>query len=83
MGNHFDDNHDGVADASDDDIGALENETIFIPSAEDDAPEEHATMMMGRDEENDLRDPWFHSDEGRAWLAEREDAAAASEAGEG
>jgi hypothetical protein len=83
MGNHFDDNQDGVADSSEDDIGALENETIFIPGAEHKAPGEHAQMMMGRDHENDLRDPWFHTEEGKAWLAEHEDATAARKAGEG
>lgn len=80
MGNHFDENRDGVADASEDDIGALENETIYVPHPDDEVPEEHAAMQMGRGEENDLRDPWFHTDEGRAWLAERERS---GEVGEG
>lgn len=60
------------AGSGDDDIGALENETIFVPSDDDAAPEEHELMQMGQGPENDLRDPWFHKPEGAAWLAQRE-----------
>lgn len=81
MGKHFDEDGDGVADQAGD-IGALENETIFIPREEYADPGGEAEMQMGQDRENDLRDPWFHTDEGQAWLAEHEDAAAAREAGD-
>lgn len=80
MGKHFDSDGDGIADQADD-IGALENETIFIPREEHVDPAGEATMRMGQGPGNDLRDPWFHTDEGRVWLAEHEDAAAAREAG--
>lgn len=56
------------------DIGALENETIFIPNEGHDDPEARALMHMGKvgeDSENALRDPWLDTDEGHAWLAER------------
>lgn len=72
-------------DAAELDIGHLDNETIYVPAEEDDDPEASAQMHMGKadeDEGNDLRDPWFHTDEGKAWLAENEDATAACEAGE-
>lgn len=55
-------------------IGDLENETVFVPDPEHSDPEAEARMQMGRVDlhpENDLRDPWFHTDEGRAWLAEQ------------
>ena len=71
MGKHFDSDGDGIADQDEPDIGALENETIFIPDEEHRDPEAESTMMMGRGWENDLRDPWFHTDEGRQWLSAR------------
>lgn len=73
--------------AEEQDIGDLDNETIFIPTEDDAVPAEHAQMHMGKvegergDENNDLRDPFFHTDEGRAWLDEHEQAAA--DGGEG
>lgn len=54
------------------DIGALENETVFVPSDEDVAPMAHEKMRMGKGEQNDLRDPWFGTPEGAAWLAGHE-----------
>lgn len=80
MGEHFDKDGDGVADRAGD---ALENETTFVPEDQHVDPEGEADMRMGRDPENDLRDPWFHTQEGAAWLAEHEDADAAREVGEG
>lgn len=74
MGRHFDSDGDGLADQGQPDIGDLENETIFVPVEEHHDDDDQATMMMGRDEENDLRDPWFHTEEGRAWLAARGEA---------
>ena len=53
---------------ADDDIGALENETVFVPSGDDAVPEEQELMQMGTGPENDLRDPWFDKPEGAAWL---------------
>jgi hypothetical protein len=85
MGKHFDEDGDGVADGAAPDIGSLENETIFIPSDEHIDPDAEARMQMGRpylNPGNDLRDPWFHTEEGQAWLAEHEDATAAGEAGD-
>jgi hypothetical protein len=73
--------------AEEQDIGDLENETIFVPAEEHAAPEEHAQMRMGRvdgeggSENNDLRDPYFRTDEGRAWLDEHEQRAAEGGAG--
>lgn len=64
------------------DIGDLDNETIFVPTEDDAAPEEHAQMHMGRvdgaggSENNDLRDPFFRTEEGQAWLDEHEQGAA-------
>lgn len=45
--------------------------TVFIPGEDDADPDAEAQMHMGKGgpEENDLRDPWFHTDEGKAWLA--------------
>jgi hypothetical protein len=54
----------------DEDIGELENETIFEPGEDDVQPDEHKAMQMGKGLDNDLRDPWFHTDEGKTWLAE-------------
>lgn len=62
---------DPARGAEEDDIGALENETIFVPLEVDAVGAEHEEMHQGKDEENDLRDPWFHTREGRAWLAEQ------------
>lgn len=55
-------------------IGDLENEEVYVPDEGDTDHESEAWMQMGRaeaDPNNDLRDPWFHSEQGRAWLAER------------
>ena len=84
MGEHYDEDGDGVADQGDPPIGDLENETIFVPEDQHVDPEGESDMRMGRgyvSPENDLRDPWFHTEEGAAWLAE--DADAAREAGQG
>jgi hypothetical protein len=64
------------------DIGDLENETIFVPTEDDAVPAEHAQMHMGkvgRDKGNDLRDPFFRTDEGEAWLDEHEQSTAGGE----
>lgn len=71
--------------AEEQDIGDLGNETIFVPTEDDAVPEEHAQMRMGRvdgehgSENNDLRDPFFRTAEGQAWLDEHEQAAAGGE----
>jgi hypothetical protein len=62
-------------DAAEQDIGALENETIFIPGDGDVVAEDHAEMRMGDGPDNDLRDPFFRTDAGTAWLDEHERAA--------
>jgi hypothetical protein len=66
--------------AEEQDIGDLDNEKIFIPAEDDAVPEEHAQMRMGKVEhgglDNDLRDPFFRTDEGAAWLDEHEQGAA-------
>lgn len=82
MGKHFDEDGDGVADQGAFPIGALENETVFAPEVEHIDPAGEAEMQMGQGPENDLRDPWFCTEDGVAWLAEHEDAAAAREAGD-
>lgn len=48
---------------------------LFVPTRDDVDPQAEATMVMGRGPENDLRDPWFHTEEGQRWLAETEAAA--------
>lgn len=56
------------------DIGHLDNETIFIPSEDDVDHEAEAMMHLGKvheNPENALRDPWFETDEGRAWATEQ------------
>jgi hypothetical protein len=68
--------------AEEQDIGDLDNETIFVPTEDDAELEEHAQMHMGRvegehgAENNDLRDPFFRTEEGQAWLDEHEQGAA-------
>jgi hypothetical protein len=50
------------------------NPDIYIPEGDDHDPELAAVMQQGKadlDPNNDLRDPWFHTNEGRQWLAER------------
>ncbi len=75
--------------AEEQDIGDLDNETIFVPTEDDAVPEEHAQMHMGKVEgphgsdNNDLRDPFFRTDEGQAWLDDREQAIARAQDGEG
>jgi hypothetical protein len=65
-------------DPQEQDIGDLDNETIFVPAEDDAVPEEHAQMRMGKvdgehgDEDHDLRDPFFRTDGGQAWLDEHE-----------
>jgi len=54
------------------DIGDLENETVFVPTPDDVVSHEHDQMHMGKGHENDLRDPWFHTPEGQAWLEQQE-----------
>lgn len=55
----------------DEPIGDLGNETVFMPSSDDHDEHAHEQMQMGKGPENDLRDPWFRTDEGRAWLADQ------------
>lgn len=43
--------------------------TVFIPEDGDADPDAEAQMQMGSGPENDLRDPWLLTDEGKAWLA--------------
>jgi hypothetical protein len=64
MGNHPDENQ---ADVGDLDIGALENETIYVPPTNADATG-HDEMQMGQGFENDLADPWLRTPEGIVWL---------------
>lgn len=47
-------------------------EAIYVPGPEDHDPEGASLMTMGRGAENDLRDPWFHTEEGQAWLTRRD-----------
>jgi hypothetical protein len=53
----------------------VSDDDIFVPSDDDSDPEAEALMQQGKasgeHDPNNLRDPWFHTDEGRAWLAER------------
>lgn len=47
---------------------------IFIPLYLDLDPEAESMMEQGRDEDsenNDLRDPWFHTEEGQQWLTDQ------------
>lgn len=53
------------------DIGELDNKTVFVPNPDHADPDAEFRMQMGRGSSNDLRDPWFHTDEGRAWLDEQ------------
>lgn len=51
-----------------------DDDEIFEPGDADIDPDAERSMEQGRadlDPDNDLRDPWFHTDEGRAWLAEQ------------
>lgn len=57
-----------------------EGDEIYIPVPDDFDPDDADRMQQGKrppdvegDHENDLRDPWFHTTEGMAWLAERGD----------
>lgn len=54
---------------ADQDIGALGNETIFDPTGVTPAEVEHH-------DDQSARDPYFATDEGQAWLDEREQGAA-------
>jgi hypothetical protein len=50
------------------------DDEIFEPTDVDIDHAAEAEMAQGRADLNpeyDLRDPWFHTDEGKAWLAER------------
>jgi len=50
-------------------------EPVFIPGPGDVDPQLKTVMQQGQGPENDLRDPWFHAEEGQRWLAEAEAAA--------
>lgn len=47
------------------------DENIYEPSKEDINEEEHEQMQQGKGAENNLRDPWFDTEEGQTWLRER------------
>jgi hypothetical protein len=57
-------------DVAERDIGDLENETIFDPTGATPARVEY------HDDESGGRDPFFATDEGKAWLDDHEQGAA-------
>lgn len=56
--------------AEEQDIGALENETIFDPEGVEPAE------VVAHEDGRSGRDPFFATPEGQAWLDEREQGAA-------
>jgi hypothetical protein len=53
------------------------DDEIFIPTDDVADLEAEARMQQGKatgeHDPNNLRDPWFHTPAGQAWLAEREE----------